>query len=323
MQTAPLISLIIPAHNAEGFLAECLESILSQTYQSIEIIVVDDGSTDKTAEIAHKYQPRIRYFHQNASGGPATPRNVGLAHSHGDYLCFFDSDDLMVQGCLSKQVDFLERHPDAGMVFCNYINFAKDKFYRTPHFQSCPEFWHTLSNKEEMILQTPCRVLAKENFGIMGTLMIRRSMLKYEKGFNENLTASVDFYFYYKLARFTQVGINNYVGQLRRLHEGNITNAHNKSTVLNMGIYSYRLLCETEQDKEAKILLNKCISTWCSERARFNANHGDYLQSFQDEWRALFNDFCFDRLSKSLKSFARTALMAVGIHNPQDEVYRG
>ena len=320
MKATPLVSLIIPAHNAEGFLAECLESILSQTYQTIEIIVVDDGSTDKTAEIAHKYQARIRYFHQNASGGPAAPRNVGLAHSHGDYLCFFDSDDLMVQDCLSKQVDFFERHPDVGMVFCNYINFEKDQFYKTPHFQSCPELWHTLNNKEEMILQNPCRILAKENFGIMGTLMIRRSMLQYEKEFNENLTASVDFYFYYKLARFTQVGINNFVGQLRRLHDDNITNAHNKSTVLKMGIYSYKLLYESEKDKEANILLNKCISTWCSELARFNANHGDYLQSFQDELRALFNDLCFDQLSKSLKSFARTALMAVGIHNPREEV---
>ena len=85
-------------------------------------------------------------------------------------------------------------------------------------------------------------------------------MLQYESKFNEDLTSSVDFHFYYKLARFTQVGINNYLGQSRRLHNNNITN--NQTKRLNMGIYSYSLLVQTEKDKLARACLlytSRCV----------------------------------------------------------------
>lgn len=318
MSTKPLVSLIIPTYNAESFIVECLESIFVQTYDNIEIIVVDDGSKDKTGEILRKYRDRISYFYQNSSGGPAAPRNAGIAHSHGDYLCFFDSDDLMTPDFISRQVAFLQEHTDVGMIFCDYKNFDARKSYEKSHFQTCPELWSMLDSKKEMILQNPCRILARENFGIMGTLMIRRSMLKYENAFNENLSSSVDFYFYYRLARFGQVGINNFVGQLRRLHDNNITNNHAKA--LNMGIYSYSLLMQSEEDHEAKISLKRQVSVYWADLARYYANCGNYARSFRNELNALLNNFCFSQLLRSLKSVIRTILIAVGLHNPHEEI---
>lgn len=93
VQLAPLVSVIIPAYNAEKFIAETIESIIAQTYPNIEIIIVDDGSTDQTSRIVHGYQPRVRYYYQRNSGGSSIPRNTGIAHSLGDYLCFNDADD--------------------------------------------------------------------------------------------------------------------------------------------------------------------------------------------------------------------------------------
>lgn len=92
-----MISLILPAYNAEKYLRECLDSALGQSYADIEIIVVDDGSTDSTPEIAAEYaarDPRVRVF-SKANGGPSEARNFGIGKSKGDYLCFLDSDDCL------------------------------------------------------------------------------------------------------------------------------------------------------------------------------------------------------------------------------------
>ncbi|PJA94745.1 hypothetical protein CO130_02855, partial [Candidatus Jorgensenbacteria bacterium CG_4_9_14_3_um_filter_38_10] len=92
MDSNPLVSIIIPAYNAEKYIQRALESALAQTYKDIEIIVIDDGSTDKTAEIIKTYQdPRIIYFFQKNQGqGPA--RNNGIKKSQGEYITFLDAD---------------------------------------------------------------------------------------------------------------------------------------------------------------------------------------------------------------------------------------
>lgn len=93
----PLISVIIPAYNAAPYLGECLESVIAQTFRDIEIIVVDDGSTDATAEIARNFaasDSRIRLL-SKPNGGQSSARNFGLRESLGRFVCFVDSDDLL------------------------------------------------------------------------------------------------------------------------------------------------------------------------------------------------------------------------------------
>lgn len=93
----PVISVIIPAYNVETYLGKCLESVVSQSFRDIEIIVVNDGSTDSTLEIATRYgemDSRIRIF-SNFNGGPSEARNFGIGKSRGEYLCFLDGDDCL------------------------------------------------------------------------------------------------------------------------------------------------------------------------------------------------------------------------------------
>lgn len=98
-----LVSVIIPVYNCENYISECLESILSQTYSNIEVIIVDDGSTDNTKNIIFKsYISKIRYFYQNNSGAPAA-RNKGLEKANGEYIIFFDADDRMD----NKMIEFM------------------------------------------------------------------------------------------------------------------------------------------------------------------------------------------------------------------------
>ena len=106
----PLISVIVPAYNAEDFLAEALESVIRQNYEPLEIIVVDDGSTDGTAEAAKSFGERVRYLHQENSG-PAAARNAGLRAARGELLSFLDADDLWPEDKLKVQLAGLARDP--------------------------------------------------------------------------------------------------------------------------------------------------------------------------------------------------------------------
>lgn len=91
---APIISVVIPCYNVEKYVRDCLESVLAQTYKNIQVLVVDDGSTDLTAQIIREYtDPRIQYFYKT-NGGLSDARNFGMDRAKGEYLCFLDSDDV-------------------------------------------------------------------------------------------------------------------------------------------------------------------------------------------------------------------------------------
>jgi glycosyltransferase involved in cell wall biosynthesis len=98
-----LISCILPVYNGERYLGEAIESILSQTYQSFEIIVVDDGSTDKTVEVVKSYGERLRYVRQ-ANAGPAAARNHGIRLARGEFVAFQDADDVWHPEKLARQM---------------------------------------------------------------------------------------------------------------------------------------------------------------------------------------------------------------------------
>jgi GT2 family glycosyltransferase len=111
----PLISVIIPVFNGERFIASAIENVVAQKYPAIEIIVVDDGSEDNTAEIVNGFPYDIRYFKQE-NFGPAVARNRGIKDASGSYLAFLDADDLWPEGQLSMLADILENHPETDVV---------------------------------------------------------------------------------------------------------------------------------------------------------------------------------------------------------------
>ncbi len=126
-QTLPLVSVIVPAYNAERFLAKTLDSILAQTYPHFEVLVVDDGSTDQTVAIAQAYcdlDPRIRLL-QQPNGGVAAARNYGIRESQGEFIAPIDADDLWYPENLEKQIAcFLRSDPNVGVVYAwsSYID---------------------------------------------------------------------------------------------------------------------------------------------------------------------------------------------------------
>jgi glycosyltransferase involved in cell wall biosynthesis len=106
-----LISCIVPVYNGEQYLAEALDSILAQTYRPLEIVVVDDGSTDGTATVVSSYGSQIQYVKQG-NAGPATARNRGLNIARGDYVAFLDADDLWCPQKMERQMARFHDRPD-------------------------------------------------------------------------------------------------------------------------------------------------------------------------------------------------------------------
>ena len=121
------ISVIIPVYNGGKYLAEAIESVLAQTLKPAEIIVVDDGSTDDSKEIARKYLPKVRTISQENKGAGAA-RNTGIQVAKGSFLAFLDADDLWTGQKSVIQYSFLEEHPETDLVFGKVEQFISPEF---------------------------------------------------------------------------------------------------------------------------------------------------------------------------------------------------
>lgn len=125
METTPLVSIIIPVYNVEEYLRECVDSVINQTYKNLEIILVDDGSTDSSGRICDEYAAtdnRISVIHQK-NGGLSVARNTGIETSNGDYIYFLDSDDYIDPNTIESILE-IEVTENSEIVFFDAVSFA-------------------------------------------------------------------------------------------------------------------------------------------------------------------------------------------------------
>lgn len=136
-----LVSVIMPVHNAETFLNQSIQSVLSQTYQNWELLVVDDCSSDNSALLIHQFEAtdqRIKYLKtEEPSGSPTLPRNIGIANARGRYIAFLDSDDMWLPNKLKEQLS-LFKNKDTAIVFSNYEKITEEG-ERNQRFVIAPE----------------------------------------------------------------------------------------------------------------------------------------------------------------------------------------
>jgi glycosyltransferase involved in cell wall biosynthesis len=177
--------VIIPAHNAEAYLTETVESALAQTYAPLEVIVVNDGSTDDTAGVARRLGDRIRYFEQ-ANAGPAAARNTALAQARGDLVACLDADDLWRPERLERCVEILERRPEIGMVTTDaYLIEHEVKTERTSYGDR--RRFPFPAAEDQQIAE-----IARRNFLFVG-VVFRRSLVKRVGNFDERTWGAEDY----------------------------------------------------------------------------------------------------------------------------------
>ena len=127
--STPLVSVIVPVYNVEEYLKECIDSIVGQTYRHLEIILVDDGSSDQCGKICDEYSMidnRIRVIHQ-PNRGLSAARNAGLEVARGEYVSFIDSDDYLDRQFIAKLLEAFDDHPEVGITACMYYRKEQDK----------------------------------------------------------------------------------------------------------------------------------------------------------------------------------------------------
>lgn len=165
-----LVSIIIPCYNQGRFLADAVESVLAQSYRRVEIIVVDDGSTDNTREVAARY-PEVHYIYQH-NQMQAAARNTGLTHSVGEYLVFLDADDYLCENALAVNLAYLQTHPEYAFVAGNfqYVNSDGSNITPKPPHGITHDFY--------------LKLLEHNYIGMPGIVMYRRSIVEIVGGFN-------------------------------------------------------------------------------------------------------------------------------------------
>ncbi len=127
IDSSPLVSIGLPAYNAEKTLALAICSILHQTYGNWELLLMEDGSSDRTLEVAQSFSdPRIRVFTDHSHKGLVTRLNVAVAMSRGEYFARMDADDVAYPERLERQVEYLKRHPEIDLLGCGMLVFKDD-----------------------------------------------------------------------------------------------------------------------------------------------------------------------------------------------------
>ena len=122
--TLPLVTVIIPVYNASLYLPQALDSVFAQTHARMEVIVIDDGSTDNTAKLMAGYADRTVYIKQKRSG-PSKARNRGITEAKGLYTAFLDADDTWFPHKLEKQLKALQRDSGAALVYSRSVDFLE------------------------------------------------------------------------------------------------------------------------------------------------------------------------------------------------------
>ena len=125
----PKISVIVPVYNVEQYLPRCIDSILAQTFTDFELLLIDDGSKDRSGEICDDYakkDSRIRVFHKE-NGGVSSARNLGLDNAQGEWICFCDSDDEFISSTLHSYINVLGKDTDIEVISCGYTIFNNSK----------------------------------------------------------------------------------------------------------------------------------------------------------------------------------------------------
>lgn len=184
-----LVSIIIPVYNSEDTICQCIESILKQTYLHKEIIVIDDGSTDKTAEKIKKYN-NIKIKAITHTGNPASVRNSGIKISTGKYISFIDADDFWNNNALEKMIEKILSEKDSSAVYGDLIYIGGKMNGISVHQARTPHSGKIFDN------------LLKINFIPMHPCIIKKEIINKIEGFDEDpcLSVSEDYDFWLRIS---------------------------------------------------------------------------------------------------------------------------
>ena len=240
MATSPpaiAISVVIPAHNAAHFIKETLDSVLAQTYPAVEVNVVDDDSTDETAEIVQAYGKQIKLLRQQKQGAAAA-RNLGIRQAQGEYIAFLDADDLWLPEKLERQVDCIINKKVAWVT-------CKATFFDHRSGRTLPAY--SVGLFEGDVLEK----LFLENFILSPTPIVKKSIFSEVGYFNEAPEARIgeDWDMWLRIAARHPLGVVRQNLALKREHPGSMMQSVSAAEKLHIQLAAIERAVSREADR--------------------------------------------------------------------------
>lgn len=262
----PRISVVIPTYNRSYYLRETLDSVFAQTYKDIEIIVVDDGSTDNTQEAIRKYLDRIVYIYKD-NGGQGSARNVGIKIAKGEYIAFLDSDDLWLPHKLQVQVAHMDSHPEWGMAFSLYESI--DDANRTIGKWIRPK-WTSYDT-----------LLLRGNIIPILTVMVRRRVFDEVGMFDESreIIAVEDYVMWLRIGLKYKIGFIDAILARYRFHAGNISSSKKEMQRKLMMVLERFSSSDILTDETVKIRVLRTLAMWLFEQGCMTFDKASMLRS--------------------------------------------
>jgi glycosyltransferase involved in cell wall biosynthesis len=254
----PAVSVVIPTFDRRPFVLEAIRSVLEQTVDDLEVVVVDDGSTDGTLEAVEGVaDPRVRCVRKEHSGIAAT-RNRGLAESRGRFVAFLDSDDLWVPEKLEKQLPLLEG--ENGFVYARYRSVRDGETLRSKPVGG-PSGRIFLSLINRIFVQTSTAVVKREVIDAVG-------------GFDASLRYADEYDFFLRLAERTRAGFVDEDLVIYRIHGGNESRNRERRVSENLEVYR-RLFARSDLTRRARKAASIRVARYAVQLGRLRFEAGD------------------------------------------------
>lgn len=274
----PRVSVIIPVYNGELYLSETLDSVMKQTFTDWEIIVVNDGSTDKSLEIMEEYaalDERVRVI-SKPNGGVSSARNVAMNNAKGEYFSFVDADDMWVPEKLEKQIAFMDKNPNIALIYSD-ISILIDGNIRTQNM-----FLNRKFHKGHIFDQ-----LFYFNFISTPTVMLRKKIIEQHGNFSTRFRGIEDYDLWLRIADKNEIGYINERLAIYRIHANNTSGNYEKMEKQVFELIGIWL--EKKPELMKSFSFNIKIVQMRYNIMRYNLAKGNILKVLKELWLASFD----------------------------------
>lgn len=266
----------MPAYNARPFIEESIRSVVNQDYPNLELIIVDDGSSDGTPELAKQFGSQVTVIRQK-NAGPAAARNRGIEAASGELIAFLDADDVWLPGKVSLQVQYLRDHPEVGVVFGRFLRWESqpDGSFSAPPSPINLDTPLALVPEQSGWVYT---ALLFDNVIHIITAMIRRSVIETVGGLDATLPTGEDYDFWLRVSRQFRAAKFDRTLAYYRMHGASITKVPRKEN------NEYRVLLKTlaaygptgpDGIAASEIALRERLFQLCFSHGYFHIRSGD------------------------------------------------
>ena len=290
---SPRVSVVIPTYNAATMVEQAIQSVLAQTYRDLEIIVIDDGSTDDTENVVRPFGERVRYFRQENQGVSAA-RNFGIKQARGEFIAFLDSDDLWAPEKLAEELPCLEGDPQLGLVYCDWAVISGQEVLHASYLETLPASSGYVFDE-----------LVQSGFILTSGVVVRRTCLNDVGDFDKSLSIAQDYDLWLRISYNWKVQLVAKRLFTKRNLDGSLSSNLAKTALERIALFEKTLRTLPGMKARSRRLLRQqlALNHWDVgyerfDGFRFQEARKSFLSSLLHDWKNV----------KSLAYFAATFL---------------